>query len=105
MKIDDVVAAIGLGRVRVTNRADEELHAHGLTIDEVCAAMVHSEIIEQDPVEKRPFPSCRASGRLSDGAPVHAVWAWNPKNSWTALINAYRPDAAAAEAGGERMNA
>ena len=99
MKIDDVTAAIELGRVRVTHRADEELHAHGLTIEEVCAAMLHGEIVEQDPVEKRPFPSCRASGRLRNDTSVHAVWAWNPKNGWTALINAYRPETAARESG------
>jgi hypothetical protein len=31
MKIDELAAAIGLGRVRITDRADEELHAHALT--------------------------------------------------------------------------
>jgi len=91
MKIEDVTAAIGLGRVRITNRADEELHAHRLTMDPVCAAMARGEIVEQFPADARPYPSCRIAGNLEDGSRVEAVWAWNAKTGWAVLINAYRP--------------
>ncbi len=101
MKIEDVTAAIGLGRVRITNRADEELHANGLAMDDVCAAMAHGEIVEQFPADTRPYPSCRIAGRLADGAPVQAVWAWNAKTGWTVLINAYRPAVSTGEPGAE----
>jgi len=90
MKIDDVTAAIGMGRVRITNRADEELHSHGLTMDDVCAASLHGRIVEELTAGQRPFPSCRVSASLPDGSPIEAVWGWNGRTGWTVLINAYR---------------
>ena len=98
MKIDDVTAAIGLGRVRITDRADEELHTHGLTMDDVCAASLQGRIVEELSADPRPFPSCRLTARLPDGAPIEAVWGWNGRTGWTVLINAYR--IAPAEGGG-----
>ena len=90
MKIDELAAAIGLGRVRITNRADEELHAHGLSMDEVCAATLHGDIAEEHPSEQRPYPSCRVASRLPDGGPIETIWGWNARTGWTVLINAYR---------------
>jgi hypothetical protein len=90
MKIDELAAAIGLGRVRITDRADEELHAHALTMDEVCAAAPHGHVAEEQPSAPRPFPSCRVASLLPDGAPIETIWGWNPRTGWAVLINAYR---------------
>lgn len=90
MKLDELAAAVGLGRVRITNRADEELHSHRLTMDEVCAATARGEIVEQLPADAGPYPACRVAARLPGGDPFEAVWAWNARTGWTVLINAYR---------------
>ncbi|HET9795246.1 MAG TPA: hypothetical protein VFS34_12375 [Thermoanaerobaculia bacterium] len=90
MKIDELAAAVGLGRVRVTNRADEELHAQRLRMDEVCAGVPRGEIVEELAADGKPYPSCRIGARLADGTRVESVWAWNAKTGWAALINAYR---------------
>jgi len=90
MQIDELAAAIGLGRIRVTNRADEELHAHRLTMDEVCAAAIRGRIVEEHPAERRPYPSCRVASNLPGGAPIESVWGWNARTGWTVLVNAYR---------------
>jgi hypothetical protein len=90
MKIDELSAAIGLGRVRITDCADEELHAHGLTMDEVCAATLHGQVAEEHPSEPRPFPSFRVASRLPGGEPIETIWGWNSRTGWTVLINAYR---------------
>ncbi len=90
MKIDELAAAVGLGRVRVTNRADEELHAQRLTVDEVCAAVARGEIVEELARDGKPYPGCRVGARLADGSRVESVWAWNARTGWAALINAYR---------------
>jgi hypothetical protein len=80
--------------VRVTNRADEELHAQRLTMDEVCAAVPHGEIVEQIAADGKPYPGCRVGARLADGSRVESVWAWNARTGWAALINAYRVSSA-----------
>jgi len=90
MQIDELVAAIGLGRIRVTNRADEELHAHRLTMDEVCAATIRGRIVEERSAGERPYPSCRVAASLPGGAPIEAIWDWNARTGWTVLVNAYR---------------
>jgi len=90
MKIDELAAAVGLGRVRVTDRADEELHAHRLTMDDLCAVVPRGEIVEQLSDDAKPYPGCRVEARLADGSRVESVWAWNGRTGWAALINACR---------------
>lgn len=100
MKIDELAAAIGLGRVRITNRADEELHGNRMTMDEVCKGIAGGAIIEQLGTDGRPYPGCRVSARLPDGTAVESVWAWNARTGWAALVNAYRvPPAGVPEEG------
>jgi hypothetical protein len=98
MQIDELAAAIGLGRIRITNRADEELRAHRLTMDEVCAAAARGRIVEELSAEERPYPSCRVASGLPGGAPIETVWGWNARTGWAVLVNAYR--VAAPETGG-----
>jgi hypothetical protein len=93
MKIDELAAAISLGRVRITNRADEEIHGNGMTMDQVCKGIAGGSIIEQLETDDRPYPGCRVSAQLPDGTAVESVWAWNARTGWAALVNAYRTPA------------
>ena len=98
MQIDELAASIGLGRIRITNRADEELHANRLTMYEACAATARGRIVEEHPAGELPYPSCRVASRLPGGAPIETIWGWNARTGWTVLVNAYR--VAEPEAGG-----
>ena len=89
--ITDIVEAIGAGRVRITDHADEEAQADYLKFDEVCHSVVHGEIIEDYP-EDKPYPSCLIFGRTDKGEPVHSVWAYNSSSAYAVLVTVYRPD-------------
>jgi hypothetical protein len=90
MKIDELGAAVGLGRVRVTDRADEELLAQRLTMDQVCASVAQGEVVEEIAEGRDPYPGCRVAGRVADGSRVESVWAWNARTGWVALVHAGR---------------
>jgi hypothetical protein len=91
MNHDDLVQAMDANLFRVTDHADEEMAADGLTLDQVLHATRCGEIIEKY-VDDKPYPSCLIYGRTPDDAPVHAVWAYNVNNGWAVLITVYRPD-------------
>jgi hypothetical protein len=76
MRLLDIIEAIDGHRLRVTDHADEEAHADGLTLDEICFSVRHGEIIEEYPSD-RPYPSCLVYGETADENPVHSVWAYN----------------------------
>jgi hypothetical protein len=91
MDIAEIVEAMRLGRIRVTDHADEEAEADQLTFDEIYCSVLHGEIIEEYPTD-RPYPSCLIYGQTFRGDPVHSVWAYNERNGWAVLITVYRPD-------------
>ena len=91
MTVSQLVDAIRANRVRITDHADEEAVADGLTFDEIYFSVIHGEIIEEYPTD-RPYPSCLVYGRTFAGDPVHSVWAYNEQNQWAVLITVYRPD-------------
>ncbi len=91
MDIEKIVDAIRTSRIRISDHADEEAEADGLTFDEICFSVLHGEIIEDYPTDK-PFPSCLILGKTFSGAPVHSVWAYNAGVQWAVLITVYRPD-------------
>ncbi len=91
MNIDDIVEAIRNHRIRITDHADEEAQADGLSFAEIIISVLQGQIIEDYPDDK-PFPSCLIYGDTFKGAPVHSVWAYNEENRWTVLITVYRPD-------------
>ena len=91
MNIEDIVASIEAGRIRITDHADEEAAADRLTFAEVLYSAIHGEIIEDYPTD-RPYPSCLIFGRNREGEPIHSVWAYNEQNRWAVLITVYRPD-------------
>jgi len=72
MNIEDIIGAIRTGQVRISNHADEEAEADGLTFDEVYFSVLHGEVIEDYPSD-RPYPSCLVFGRTFSGDSVHSV--------------------------------
>ena len=91
MEIDDIVDAIRLDRIRITDHADEEARADRLSFAEIFFSVLRGEIIERYP-EDKPYPSVLILGETFAGAPVHSVWAYNEENRWAVLITVYRPD-------------
>ena len=91
MELENIADAIRMNRLRISDHADEEAEADGLTFDEIYFSVLHGEIIE-DYLTDRPFPSCLILGKTFSGAPVHSVWAYNRGNQWAVLITVYRPD-------------
>jgi len=84
-----IVDAIQARRIRITDHADEEAVADGVSIEQVLKSIPSGEIIEQYPDDK-PYPSCLI---YSDAqGPLHSVWAYNETNFWVLLITVYRPD-------------
>jgi len=59
--IEDLIRAIGEGKVLITDHADDEDQADDLSFDEVYFSVVHGEIIEEYTGDK-PYPSCLVYG-------------------------------------------
>lgn len=57
MDIGNIIDAIRMNRVRISDHADEEAVADSLTFDEIYFSVLHGEIIESYPTDK-PYPSC-----------------------------------------------
>jgi hypothetical protein len=93
MNIEDIKKSINNHRIRITDHADEEAVADGLTFDEIFFSVSNGEIIERYSTDK-PYPSCLIYGQTFGGDPVHSVWAFNEENRWSVLITVYRPDPA-----------
>ena len=91
MEIAHIMEAIRGNRVRVTDHADEEATAEGLTYADVAHSVLHGEIIEDYPSD-RPYPSCLILGKTPSGIAVHSVWAYKKENRWAVLVTVYRPD-------------
>jgi hypothetical protein len=91
MTIEPIQCAIAAGHIRVTEHADEEMVADGLSLDEVLRVMQMGEIVEAYPSD-RPLPSCLILGQNQAGASIHCVWAYNESNGLAVLITVYRVD-------------
>ena len=91
MTIEDIQNAIRAGRVRITDHADEEAAADGLSYDEIEVSVLAGGIIEEYQT-LRPYPSCLVCGPAADGGWVHSVWAYNASNRWPVLVTVYRAD-------------
>jgi len=93
VNIDSIFEAIRLGRIRISDHAEEESEADDLTFDEIYCSVLCGEIIESYP-EDKPYPRCLVFGKTFGGDPVHSVWAYNEANGWAVLVTVYRPDPA-----------
>ncbi len=93
MEIEDLIRAIGMRKVLISDHADEEAENDSLSFDEVYLSVVHGEIIVHYP-EDRPYPSCLVYGITFAGEPVHSVWGYNDQSGFAVVITVYRPDPA-----------
>ena len=91
MEIEALVDAIRSNRVRITDHADEEAQADGLSYEEIYFSVLQGEIIEEYPTD-RPFPSCLVYGATFSEDAIHSVWAYNRETGWAVLVTVYRPD-------------
>ena len=85
MEIEDIVRALRSDRVRITDHADLEALADGLSFEEIAHSVVHGEILEDYPDDK-PYPSCLIYGDTGSGDPVHSVWAYNHNSAFAVRI-------------------
>ena len=81
---EELIQAIGQGKVLITNHADEEAQTDDLSFDEVYFSVVHGEIIEEYS-EDQPYPSCLVYGDTFGGEPVHSVWAYNEESGFAVI--------------------
>ena len=89
IELNLIAEAIQIGRIRITDHADEEARADNVSIGQVLKDVAAGEIIEQYPGGK-PYPSCLIYSE--SGGPLHSVWAYNEATAWAVLITVYRPD-------------
>ncbi|AEB68883.1 MULTISPECIES: DUF4258 domain-containing protein [Methanothrix] len=90
-KLADILEAIQLGHVRITDHAYEEANADELKFDEIYFSALHGVVIEEY-ADDSPYPSVLIFGQTFAGDPVHSVWAYSELNGWAVLITVYRPD-------------
>ena len=69
LTLANIIAAIQISHVRITNHADEEAQADNLTFDEIYFSVLHGEIIETYFADK-PYPSCLIYGHYW----FHILW-------------------------------
>ncbi len=93
VEIEDLIRAIGEGKVIITDHADEEAENDALSFDEVYFSVVHGEVIEEYP-EDKPYPSSLVYGETFGGDQVHSVWAYNEGSEFAVVVTVYRPDQA-----------
>ena len=91
MKIEDIADAIRLGRVRVTDHAQDEAERDQLSYDDIFVSVFQGEVIEDYP-DDMPYPSCLIYGSTSSQETVHSVWAYSRETGLAVLITVYRPD-------------
>ena len=84
-----IAEAIRADRIRISDHADEEAVADGISIEQALKGIAAGEVIEPYPNDK-PYPSCLIYSDCE--GPLHSVWAYNEVNSWAVLITVYRPD-------------
>jgi hypothetical protein len=93
MDLAALKAALGAGRVVITQHADREARTDGLNLTEVrVSGLSNGDIIEDYPDDPRG-QSCLILCTLPDGRPVHTCWGYQSSLGWATLITIYRPDA------------
>jgi hypothetical protein len=78
-------------RVRVSSHALAEAGEDGLMLDDIEAACLAGECIEDYPTDSRG-PSCLVRGQRADGSVLHALWGFDAPSRQAILITVYLPD-------------
>jgi len=91
MVIEDIVSLCKARPARWTRHILERILRRDIGTDDVLAALLDGEIIEQYPADF-PFPSCLVLGYTQDGKALHIVCGSDGNEVW--LITAYFPNPA-----------
>ncbi len=86
-----VADAVRAGRVRVSAHALRESDADGLPLEQIEAATLGGQCIEDYPTDPRGS-SCLVLGRTSATNAIHALWGFDAPSLQAILITVYRPD-------------
>jgi hypothetical protein len=92
MNISHLIEAVEAHRLRIGDKALEELLGLGLDSEDLAYSVLHGEIAEE--YNDRPYPACLIHGPTLAEEPVHSVWAHNPQSGWAACLSVRRPVAA-----------
>lgn len=93
MDIVNIINAIQVARVNITQHGRTEAKEDNLLLDDIFYATQNGEIIEDYPTDT-PYPSCLIYGETQTGDPIHSVWAYAADSQIAVLITVYRPDPA-----------
>ncbi len=77
--------------VQWSRHALSRLDDHGLDRNDVVAALVDGELIEDYSVVTRPLPDCLVLARLSNNQPIHVVIGLDQDHARILIITVYRP--------------
>jgi hypothetical protein len=75
--------------IAITQHANRRFQERGIKIDDIEAAILNGEIIEEYP-EDTPFPSCLILGRSTKNLPLHVVLSTDEEFLY--IITAYYPN-------------
>jgi hypothetical protein len=93
MNIDDLVKAIHLGKVQVTDHADEEAQEDNLEYETIFSQSMVEKLL-RNIQRKSLIPAVLSLENLYRGEPIHSVWAYDRRKEIAVLITVYRPDPA-----------
>jgi len=90
--LQQVVALVAKGEVRVSEHGYDEMAADGILLRDLVAGMAVAELVEEYPTFAKG-PCVLVLERDRDGNPVHVLWGIPRGESGPAvLVTAYRPD-------------
>jgi hypothetical protein len=98
MNIEQVVESVGSNRVRIGDKAFEQLLALKLDCEDLTYSVLHGELAEE--YNDRPHPTCLVHGPTIADEPLHSVWAWNKQSRWAACVSVRRPESPSGEDAG-----
>jgi hypothetical protein len=89
--LEAIRQAIRDTRFNITNHADEEMESDGIFEEQLFAAILGGEIIEDYPNDV-PFPSCLILGFDETHRPIHSVVAYSADQALAIMVTTYVPD-------------
>lgn len=90
--LEQLIAAIGSGRVWFSRHSLQEAAADALSTDEVLVSVLRDAEVIEDYPEAFPLPACLVLGWSLEGEPIHTVWGYDRANQTARLVTVYRPD-------------
>ncbi|MBN1345024.1 MAG: DUF4258 domain-containing protein [Phycisphaerae bacterium] len=86
--LEDIIAKVGAGRIRLTQHAHQEMVAEAISLDAVIEAIASAQVLEDYP-EHRRGSCCLLHGVTSRGRHLHVVC--TTSLPMVVIITAYEP--------------